>query len=53
MVFESHDTNMGWDGSSGQSSINCQIGTYTWVIELEMLQNQEIKKFVGHVNLIR
>ena len=53
MVFESHDTNMGWDGSYGQSSINCQIGTYTWVIELEMLQNQEIKKFVGHVNLIR
>ena len=53
MVFESHDTNMGWDGSYGQSSKNCQIGTYTWVIELEMLQNQEIKKFVGHVNLIR
>jgi len=53
IVFESRDPDLGWDGSYGPSSINCQIGTYTWVIELEMLQSQEIKKFVGHVNLIR
>jgi gliding motility-associated-like protein len=53
MVFESRDENVGWDGSYGPEGRDCQIGTYTWVIEVEMLQSQEIKKFVGHVNLIR
>ena len=53
MVFESRDENVGWDGSYGPEGRDCQIGTYNWVIEVEMLQSQEIKKFVGHVNLIR
>ena len=52
-VFESYDPNVGWNGTYGQSSINCEIGTYTYEIELEVLQNQEIKKLIGHVNLIR
>jgi gliding motility-associated-like protein len=52
-IFESYDPNVGWDGTYGQSGIDCEIGTYTYVIELEVLQNQEIKKFIGHVNLIR
>jgi gliding motility-associated-like protein len=52
-VFESYDPNVGWNGTYGQSGIDCEIGIYTYVIELEVLQNQEIKKFIGHVNLIR
>jgi gliding motility-associated-like protein len=52
-VFESYDPNVGWNGTYGQSGIDCEIGTYTYVIELEVLQNQEIKKFIGNVNLIK
>jgi gliding motility-associated-like protein len=53
LIFESHDPQIGWDGSYGRNSINCEIGTYTWVIKLEALSTQEIEEFTGHVNLVR
>jgi gliding motility-associated-like protein len=53
LIFESHDPLIGWDGSYGRNSINCEIGTYTWVIKLEALSTQEIEEFTGHVNLVR
>ena len=53
LIFESHDPLIGWDGSYGPNSINCEIGTYTWVIKLEALSTQEIEEFTGHVNLVR
>ena len=53
LVFESYDPNFGWNGTYGKNGIQCQIGTYTWVIELIELQSAKNRKFTGHVNLIR
>jgi gliding motility-associated-like protein len=53
IVFESRDQEIGWDGGYGPNSINCQTGTYTWVLNFQVLQTQEDKEIVGHVNLIK
>jgi gliding motility-associated-like protein len=53
LVFETYDPSFGWNGTYGKYGIQCQIGTYTWVIELIELQTAENRKFTGHVNLIR
>jgi len=53
LVFESLDENVGWDGSYGPKGRNCQTGTYTWVLNFQVLQTQEDKEIVGHVNLIK
>jgi gliding motility-associated-like protein len=55
IVFESHNAEIGWDGTYGS---NTQIGlvqdgTYTWKIEFKLTQNDERKISVGHVNLVR
>ncbi|MFM7595353.1 MAG: PKD-like domain-containing protein [Flavobacteriales bacterium] len=53
LVFESHDPNIGWDGSYGNSGRDCQIGTYTWILKVKSLYDQDVKEFTGHVNLIK
>jgi gliding motility-associated-like protein len=59
LIFESHNTEVGWDGSYGawDQSTNSvdlvQDGTYTWKIEFKVTRNDERKMYVGHVNLIR
>ena len=53
LVFESYDPSFGWNGTYGKNGIQCQIGTYTWVIEVIELQSAVNRKFNGHVNLIR
>jgi gliding motility-associated-like protein len=60
VVFESKDLAYGWDGSLGNPDdlnglgiLKCQDGTYTWKIEVTELQSGEVRKFLGHVNLIR
>ena len=53
VVFVSNDPNIGWDGTYGMNGIDCQNGTYTWKLKVEVLQTEEIKDIHGHVNLIR
>ena len=53
LVFESHDPNIGWDGSYGNSGRDCQIGTYTWILKVKSLYDQDVKEITGHVNLIK
>jgi gliding motility-associated-like protein len=65
IVFESYDLEYGWDGSYNwnpheicdkdihRREVTCQDGTYTWKIEVTELQSGEVRKFIGHVNLIR
>jgi len=53
LVFESYDPSFGWNGTFGKNGIQCQIGTYTWVIEVIELQSAENRKYSGHLNLIR
>jgi gliding motility-associated-like protein len=53
LVFETYDPSFGWNGNYRKNGIQCQIGTYTWVIELIELQSAVNRKFNGHLNLIR
>jgi gliding motility-associated-like protein len=55
LIFESHDSAIGWDGSYGSNrEIGlCQDGTYTWKIEFKTTRNDERKVYLGHVNVIR
>lgn len=51
VVWESHDIEVGWDGTySGKRLPN---GTYTWTIEVKNLLNDERMKYNGHVNILR
>ena len=53
LVFESRDPYTGWGGDYGPNHTNCQSGTYTWVLNFQVLQTQEDKEIKGHVNLIK
>ena len=53
LVFESNNPEIGWDGSYGNEGRDCEIGTYTWVITVQSMQDQDAKQITGHVNLIR
>lgn len=53
LIFESHDTDIGWGGRYGIDSKICQDGTYNWAISIKKKKSSEVVKFTGHVNLIR
>ena len=55
LLFESHDSTIGWDGSYGAGSEISKIpeGVYIWKVEFKSSQNDEHKFFTGHVNLMR
>ena len=55
LIFESHNTEIGWDGTYGsnQEIDMVQDGTYTWKIEFKVTKNDERRMEVGHVNVIR
>jgi gliding motility-associated-like protein len=55
VIFESNDPQVGWNGSYGNNGEidMVQDGVYTWKIEFKVTRNDERKRVVGHVNLIR
>jgi gliding motility-associated-like protein len=55
LIFESHNSDIGWDGSYGAGRINsnCQDGTYTWTIKFKRKDNDEYREVIGHINLIK
>lgn len=53
LIFESHDTNIGWNGKYGVDGKMCQDGTYTWKISVKKRMVDEHMEFIGHINLIR
>ena len=53
LIWENHDPSMGWDGSYGTEGKDIQNGVYTWVVYLKTPQIDEMKRFTGHLNLIR
>jgi gliding motility-associated-like protein len=54
MIFESHDTNFGWDGTYGVSnSKKVKDATYIWKVDFKTSMNDERKAFTGHVNLLK
>ena len=53
VIFETNDTNIGWDGSFGPYGTHCQTGTYTYEIIVKLPNVDQRKKYTGIVNLIR
>jgi gliding motility-associated-like protein len=55
IIFESHDANVGWNGTYGSNGEieMVQDGTYTWKIEFKTKANDERKMIIGHVNILR
>jgi gliding motility-associated-like protein len=51
-IWESHDLNVGWDGSYN-NGMKCPDGAYTWKIRFKLMNNDEKRTVVGHLNLLR
>jgi gliding motility-associated-like protein len=52
-IFESHDRDIGWDGSYMNGDYLCEVGVYTWRIVIKASQNNDIITQMGHVTLLR
>ena len=53
LVFESHDMEVGWDGTYSQLDERVQDGVFTWKIEAGIKNSADSKIFVGHVTLLK
>lgn len=53
IVFESHDVDVGWDGTYGVDGEIVQDGTYTWKIEFKTTNSDERMQSIGHVIIMR
>ena len=52
LVFESRDTEIGWDGTYAGGGMS-QVGIYIWVIRFKDDDNDQKYEFSGHLNLQR
>lgn len=54
ILFESHDIDVGWDGTYGVDSHEIvQDGTYIWRMEFKESMTDKHHQYTGHVNLLR
>ena len=53
MVFETHNSEIGWDGSYGVNGTKATDGAYTWKITYKNPKTDARKVIVGHVTLMR
>ena len=53
IIFETHDVNIGWDGTYSQRNKKVQDGVYTWKITYKNRQTDLRNVVMGHVTLIR
>jgi gliding motility-associated-like protein len=53
IIFESHNAEIGWEGTYGVNGEIVQDGTYTWTIEFKRSINDAHKQIQGHVNVLR
>lgn len=54
LIFESHDTEIGWDGTYGvKGGGYLSEGVYIWKITVGVIDTDEIRTLEGHVNLLR
>jgi gliding motility-associated-like protein len=53
IIWESHDSTVGWDGTYGGGQKIAQDGTYTWKIDFKTSKNDERVMSTGSVNIIR
>lgn len=53
LIFESHNMEIGWDGSFKGQAYDSQDGVYTWKIEAGLKDSADSKIFVGHVSILK
>jgi gliding motility-associated-like protein len=53
VIFESHNTDIGWRGFYGADGVQVQDDTYTWKIEFTVKSTNQKKTILGHVNVLR
>ena len=53
IVFESHNMELGWDGTYSQRDERAQDGVFTWKIEVALKNSSDSKIFIGHVTLLK
>lgn len=53
IIFETLDPTIGWDGSFSLDGNSCQMGTYPYMITINVPVLNERKIIRGHVNLLR
>jgi len=53
IVFETKNSEKGWDGSYGVGGVKVQDGIYTWKITYKNPETDERKIAFGHVTLLR
>jgi len=54
LIFESHNTLIGWDGTYGKNTVYyAQDGIYTWKIEFKTTEDDERMTATGHVVLLK
>jgi gliding motility-associated-like protein len=51
LVFESFDSEVGWDGT--YNGVYVQDGTYSWIMTIKDLRNDNFYKYLGHINKIQ
>lgn len=52
LIFESHDMNIGWDGTLNKDGTKAQDDVYTWVVYFRDISEKKHKK-EGHVSLLK
>jgi gliding motility-associated-like protein len=53
LLYETYNHNIGWDGTYGLYGNLVETGSYTYRIRYKVLNNDEYKITVGHVNLLK
>ena len=52
-VFETNNSNVGWDGSYGKDGLDAPSGIYSYKIIFKIPTNDERRVITGHVNLMK
>lgn len=53
LIFESHNMEVGWDGTFAGQDFQVQDGVYTWKITAGIEDTNDTKIFLGHVTLLQ
>ena len=53
VVFETHNLDVGWDGSYGTEGLDVPIGVYTYYIIVKIPTADERLVITGHLNLLK
>jgi gliding motility-associated-like protein len=53
VIFESFNTNVGWDGTYPEGGDLCEDGVYIWKIDFKESMSDKRHYYQGHVTLLK